>query len=236
MHHRSEARKMDTMWRASVCAGVAMTALLLGGCGVTVPETGADAAARTQPIDGGSTGDPAGGAGAGIDTGNDIDRANGDGGVGSGPDEPGPKFPMTLRRTGGIAGFDDRVVIQASGRVGVDTRLVHGRTCTLTKTQRQQLMSALTALRATPATASDLSGDGSSQVPPTDDSAESDPITLSVTDDLARTFDLTDSSLGGVADLIGAVVTDVTLTTPASASCTTPTATATAPPGVSAAG
>jgi hypothetical protein len=227
---------MDTMWRASVCAGVAMGALLLGGCGVTVPEIEADSAAQTQPIDGGSTGEPPGGSGPGIDTGNDIDRANGDGGVGSGPDEPGPKFPMTLRRTGGIAGFEDRVVIQANGGVAVDTRLVRGRTCTLTTAQRQQLMSALTALRATPVTATDLTTDGSSQTPPTDDSAESDPITLSVTDDLARSFDLTDPSLGGVADLIGAVVTDVTLTAPASASCTTPPATAPAPTGVSAAG
>jgi hypothetical protein len=224
---------MDSMWRASVCAGVAMSALLLGGCGVTAPAVGAGSPAETQPSAGGSTGVPAGGGNSGIDTGNDIDRAAGDGGVGSGPDQPGPKFPMTLRRTGGIAGFDDRVVVVASGRVIVDTRLVHGRTCTLTKSQRQQLMAALTALRATPVESTGLSTDGSAPIPPTDD-PESQPITLSVTDDLARSFDLSDSSLGGVTDLVGAVVTDVTLTTPASASCTTPTATA--PTGVSAAG
>lgn len=221
------------MWRASVCAGVAMGALLLGGCGVTASTDGVGATAQTQPSDGGSSGDPAGGPKSGIDTGNDIDRANGDGGVGSGPDEPGPKFPMTLRRTGGIAGFDDRVVVEVTGRVVVDTRVVHGRICTLTKSQRQQLMAALTALRATPIESGNTSTDGTATLPPSQD-PESDPITLSVTDDLARTFDLSDSSLGGVTDLIGAVVTDVTLTTPSSASCTTPTATTSS--GVTAAG
>ena len=97
---------MDDMWRASVCAGVAVSALLLGGCGVSVSAIGSAPATQTQPsADGGSTGDAPGGGSPGIDTGNDIDRADGDGGVGSGPDEPGPTFPMTLRRTGGIAGL-----------------------------------------------------------------------------------------------------------------------------------
>ncbi|WP_141842588.1 hypothetical protein [Humibacillus xanthopallidus] len=196
---------------------------------------GVEATTRTLPSGGGSTDDPAGSSGSGIDAGNDIDRAGGDGGVGSGPDEPGPKFPMTLRRTGGIAGFDDRVVVEISGRVVVNTRLVHDRTCTLTTPQRLQLMDALTALRATPVQSGDVTSDGTATIPPSDD-AESDPITLSVTDDLARSFDLTDSSLGGVSDVIGAVVTDVTLTTPASARCTTPTATATTSTGVTAAG
>jgi len=231
---------MDSMLRAGVCTAVAVSALLLGGCGFTASVNGVGSTTQSQALtsDGGSTGEAPGGAdggaNSGIDAGNDIDRANGDGGVGSGPDEPGPKFPMTLRRTGGIAGFDDRVVVAVSGRVVVDTRLVHGRTCTLTKTQRQQLMDALTALRATPLESGNPTPGGTATLPPSDD-AESEPITLSVTDDLARSFDLTDSSLGGVADLIGAVVTDVTLTTPASATCATPTPTATST-GVTAAG
>ena len=228
---------MDVMWRASVCAGVAVSALLLGGCGVSVSTIGSAPATQTEPsIDGGSTGDAAGGAGSGIDAGNDIDRVGGAGGAGSSPDEPGPTFPMTLRRTGGIADFDDRVVVQADGRVVVETRLVRGRTCTLSATQRQQLISALTALRATPVEATDLATDGAVPLPPADDaeSTESAPITLSVTDDLARSFDLADPSLGWVSDLVGAVVTDVTLTSPASARCST--STTTAPTGVAAAG
>ena len=233
---------MDVMWRASVCAGVAVSALLLGGCGVSVSAIGSAPATQTQPSgDGGSTSDaPAGGGGSGIDAGNDVDRANGDGGVGSGPDEPGPTFPMTLRRTGGIADFDDRVVVQVDGRVVVETRLLRGRTCTLSATQRQQLIGALTALRATPVDATGSSTDGAVPIPPADDSgdAESAPITLAVTDDLARTFDLTDPSLGGVSDLVGAVVIDVTLTSPANAKCSTPTTTptTTTPTGVAAAG
>jgi hypothetical protein len=212
---------------------------------------GSTPATAPQPSGGGSTGDAA--SGSGIDTGNDIggdsdgdsdddtDTATGAGVVGSGPDEPGPRFPMTLRRTGGIAAFDDRVVVQTDGRLVVETRLVRGRTCSLTPAQRSQLVSALTALRATPVQATDPSTDGAVPIPPAGDAAdegdgedaESEPITLSVTDDLARTFDLADPSLGGVSDLVGAVVTDVTLTTPASATCTTSTAT---PTGVAAAG
>lgn len=223
---------MDSMWRGGVCAGVAVSALLLGGCGVTASLSGSTETALSQPGGGGTTGDPAGGGQPGIDAGTTVERADGGGGVGSGPDEPGPKFPMTLRRTGGIAGYDDRVVVEISGRVIVDTRVVRGRTCTLTKSQRQQLMDSLTALRATPVQSGDGTSNGTATLPPSDD-AESAPITLSVTDDLARSFDLTDPSLGGIADVIGAVVTDVTLTTPASATCRTPTAT---PTGVTAAG
>jgi len=234
---------MDVMWRASVCAGVAVGALLLGGCGVSASAIGSASATQTPPsADGGVTGDAPGGSGSapGIDTGNDIgddiNRADGDGGVGSGPDEPGPTFPMTLRRTGGIADFDDRVVVQVDGRVVVETRLLRGRTCTLSATQRQQLIGALTALRATPVQATDLSTDGAVPIPPADDSGdgESEPIALAVTDDLARSFDLTDPSLGGVSDLVGAVVIDVTLTSPASAKCST--STTPAPTGVAAAG
>jgi hypothetical protein len=239
---------MDVMWRASVCAGVAVSALLLGGCGGSL--TGIESAPATQTTpsaDGGSTGDATGGAGAapGIDAGNDIDRADGDGGTGS-PDEPGPTFPMTLRRTGGIADFDDRVVIQVDGQVVVETRLLRGRTCTLSATQRQQLIGALTALRATPVQATDLATDDAAPLAPADDStedsgdADSEPIALAVTDDLARSFDLSDPSLGGVSDLVGAVVTDVTLTSPASATCSSTnsdtTSTTTSPTGVAAAG
>jgi hypothetical protein len=234
---------MDGMWRAGVCAGVAITALLLGGCDVTASADGVGATAGAQSIGDGSPEDAAGGTGdtggpggsTGIDAGTDVDRADGGGGVGSGPDEPGPKFPVTLRRTGGIAGFDDSVVVQSDGRVVVDTRLVHGRTCTLDKTEHQQLIAALTALRAAPVDPAGSSGQGTATAPPADD-AESEPITLAVTDDLSRAFDLSDSSLGGVSDLIGAVVTDVTLTAPANATCTAPTGVATAPPGVAAAG
>ena len=128
---------MDDMWRASVCAGVAVGALLLGGCGVAVPaDRGRPAARRSRPA-AGPPATPRSGSGPDIDAGNDdrpgrtVTAASG-----SGPDEPGPKFPMTLRRTGGIAAFDDRVVVQANGRLVVETRLVRGRTCSLTPAQR----------------------------------------------------------------------------------------------------
>ena len=169
--------------------------------------------------------------------------ATGDGGVGSGPDAPpGPKFPMTLRRIGGSAAYNDRVVVRANGSVVVETRLLHGRTCTLAATQRQLLLSALTALRVPPVPPPDTSVDAPVPVAPDgqadalDDTGESDPISVTASDDLARSFDLDDSSLGWVSDLVSAVVIDVTLTSPASATCTTPSTADQAGGGVAPAG
>lgn len=222
---------MEAMWRGGVCTGVAIVSLLVGGCGVAGSATGADGAAVARPSDGSvSTAPPV--TGYGIDSGNDVGPADGAGSVGE--DQPGPTFPMTVRRTGGIADYADRVVVQSDGRVTVDTRALTGRRCTLAAAQRAQLLSALTALRITPPlssdTPTDTPSDGSTgppaagSTPPADarEAGDPGPITLSVTDDLARTFDLTDTSLAGVTDLLGSVVTNVTLTLPAGAACTTP--------------
>ena len=38
----------------------------------------------------------------------------------------GPVVPHTLRRTGGIAGFDDTIVLRANGQILVETRTVRG--------------------------------------------------------------------------------------------------------------
>jgi hypothetical protein len=138
-----------------------------------------------------------------------------------------PVFPLVLRRTGGIAGFDDRIVLDANGRLHVETRSVHGRVCTLAGPVQRQLVTLLATLRL---------GVPQAEVPsdhftPLDPEAapESDPISISVTDVHERAIDLSDPSLGEIAGLVGSLVSDVTLSAPATTHCTTPTAPVVAP-------
>jgi hypothetical protein len=132
----------------------------------------------------------------------------------------GPEFPLTLRRTGGIAGFDDRIVLEANGRIRVDTPSVRGRVCTLDAPQRRQLVTLLATLRLGAAT--DLPGRDVAPLEP--EVTESDPITISVTDEQARELDLSDPSLGEISGLVANLVSDVTLSVPATTACTTPAA------------
>jgi hypothetical protein len=253
---------MEGMWRGAVCTGIGIMSLLVGGCGAAGSTTGTDLADAARPPAGSlATSPPA--AHSGIDVGAEVDPS---GGVGLADEQRGPAFPMTVRRSGGIADYADRVVVQANGRVTVDTRTVTGRTCTLAPAQRSQLLKALTALRAVAPVASDAStgastdtttdtatdgdaapsadtpaGDTTSRTSASGESGEpggsgdsgeagdAGPITLSLTDHLLRTFDLTDSSLAGLTDLLGSVVTNVTLTQPAGATCTTPATSPTVP-------
>ena len=123
-----------------------------------------------------------------------------------------------MRRTGGIAGFDDTIVLRANGQILVETRTVRGRSCLLGAAQQRQLLAALSTLR--------LGVDGSAATPtePVDpvgsgDGETNDPITIRVTDVHARPVDLSDPSLGEVAGMVGSLITDVTLTAPATTSC-----------------
>jgi hypothetical protein len=174
-----------------------MAALFVGGCGAATP---ADASGDGSGARATTTGPP------------QRLAARGD----SASPYYSPEFPLTLRRTGGIAGFDDRVVLEADGRIRVDTRSVRGRVCTLTAPQQRHLVTLLATLRLSPAT--DLPTDDLS--PLDADLTESDPITISVTDDLARELALSDPSLGEVAGLVGTLVSDVTLSVPATTRCT----------------
>ena len=114
------------MRRTGLAAGVAALAFALGGCASGIPGS-----AKTQvPVDAN--------AGEGFAGGSVGDAT-----------EPiiGPVFPLTLHRTGGIAGYDDVIVLQADGRVNVDTRSIRGRECRLTTDQQKQMLSLLGTLR-----------------------------------------------------------------------------------------
>ncbi|MDV3220993.1 hypothetical protein [Intrasporangium sp.] len=143
----------------------------------------------------------------------------------------GPVFPLTLHRTGGIAGYDDTVVLQADGKVLVETRTIHGRVCTLTGAQQKQLLSLLSTLRLVDAPGPPPAGSPDATLgPPGDpgagDDSPNDAIVINITDHKLRPLDLSDPSLGEVAGLVGALVADVTLSSPAATECSTPTTTA----------
>lgn len=193
---------MDPMGRPGLSAGMAVAALIAGGCGVAEPGEGPG----TTPVTTAPTTTPTAHFGAG--------------GADSLSSSSGPAFPLTLHRTGGIAGYDDRIVLEVTGRVSVETRSVHGRVCTLSAPLQRQLVTLLATLRLESPTPTDLPTDSFTAVDP---DAESDPITIAVTDHQARDIDLSDPSLGEISGLVGTLVSDVTLSLPATTRCTTPT-------------
>jgi len=204
---------MVHMGRARVGAGLAVAALFLGGCGAASPGDQTDPTSSTATS---STPAPPRVGGGGND-------------ALSAPD--GPAFPLTLRRTGGMAGFDDHVVLGLDGLVHVETRTVHGRVCTLGAPQLRQLVALLATVRLGTRLSEDLpSGDapaGESGAVSAD--PVTDPITIAVTDHEARRIDLSDPSLGEVSGLVGTLVNDVTLSVPATTRCTTSAKPAVAP-------
>ncbi|MGO4597090.1 hypothetical protein [Terrabacter sp. 2RAF25] len=201
------------MGRTGLYVGMAIAALLTGGCGVAVSDADAlpGAAAHTSAA---TTQAP-------------PKQRFGAGGAGSVTSSDSPAFPLVLRRTGGIAGFDDRIVLDADGRLRVETRSVHGRVCTLAGPLQRQLVTLLATLRLGVPLA-ETPSDQFTQVDP-GAAPESDPISISVTDDHARDIDLSDPSLGEIAGLVAGLVSDVTLSAPATTRCTTPTAPVVAP-------
>lgn len=70
------------------------------------------------------------------------------------PDPTGAEFPVTMERTGGVAGFDDHVTFQADGTMTVRTDRGE-RTCTLASATRERLTGSLAEAKvvATPTTA-----------------------------------------------------------------------------------
>ena len=139
---------MVPMGRAGLCVGLAIAALFVGGCGSAASGAGRDGSGTT------------GTSSSAAPSSTPARPRVGSGGSNAGAPSYGPSFPLVLRRTGGIAGFDDRIVLDLDGRLHVDTRSVHGRVCTLPAQQQRQLVSLLATVRldppATDPSASDL--------------------------------------------------------------------------------
>lgn len=190
--------------------GIALAALTLGACGTA--SAGPDDATAAGPSTAATAvADPRGGSGH-------QPR------VASPRDARGPVFPLTLRRTGGIAGYADSVTLEATGRVLVETRQVHDRVCVLAEQERVRLFSLLSTLRDTGPAGPAGSPTPVETLEPSDSTepGESDVIRISLTDSRNQHFDLSDPSLGSVSDLVGALVSDVTLTNPSTVTCETP--------------
>ncbi|WP_347350665.1 hypothetical protein [Intrasporangium sp.] len=188
------------MVRSGIVAGLSAGLFCLGGCGVATQAPGSTTT-PVAPVDAATT-RPG------------TSRVAGAPGLEVPPVVlTGPVFPLTLRRTGGTAGFHDTVVLRGDGTLTVDTDTIHGRTCRLDRATRTALLVALSTLQlgsphTTPA--------GLPERTPT----SSDPITLTVTDVHHRPVDIDDPSLGEIHSRIAALVSDVTLTVPALTRCT----------------
>lgn len=212
---------MCPMGRMGLCSGLAAAALVVGGCGSVATDD-------PQAVAGGSTTRPAGPAGGAQGDGTAVDPLV--------EASDGPVFPLTVRRTGGIAGYDDTVVLRADGQVLVDTASVHGRVCTLSKPLQRQILGALGTLDLLlPTGASEGDGEAGAEtagVPDeggfddaTDGSNSDGPasrIAISVADVHRRPVDLRPPSVGSIATMVSALVSDVTLTAPAVTACRTP--------------
>ncbi len=218
---------MEGMGHPGPRLALMVAALVLSGCGTALPAADPAPAATSratarvgvEPIESAESAEP-------TDATDPLGAGGSGGGVSSGRDTPsvslptGPVFPLTLRRTGGIADFHDTVVLDDDGLVTVDTTSIVGRTCRLSAAQRGTLLVGLSTLRLTGSHAApSTTDDGPDPSPPADGDAPTDPITVTVTDVNARPVDLTDPSLGQIAALVSALITDVTLTTPATTTC-----------------
>jgi hypothetical protein len=195
MHLVSIHRKMVHMGRGAVLVVVLLGAVNLSGCGAP------SLATATMPTPaGGFTSSP---TPRGTSTDAALDPTEG---------VMGPTFPLTVRRVGGIANFHDTIVLRANGTLLVDTDEFAGRTCSLNKGARASLIGALSTLQ--------LGDPGAESPQPAD--TNSNPIVLTVTDAHDRLVDISDPSLGEIRSSLSALVSDVSLGSPTSTKCTTP--------------
>lgn len=126
-------------------------------------------------------------------------------------------FPLTVVRTGGIGAFDDHLVLEADGRVHVDTRTVRGRVCHLGSDQQRLLtLLAVSPLTETPSLPPAASGGGAQAA---GDDEQSIPLVVTVVDERSRLITLDGSSSAEVHYLLNSLLGDVTLTTPTSTRC-----------------
>ena len=213
------------MGRFGLGSGLAIVALAISGCGtVSTPDPTANTtvtASSPGPAPS-ATGRAHGGGPQSVESPDD----------GSQTAPPSPVFPLTIRRTGGIAEFDDTITLRSDGRVDVETRSVHGRTCTLDRQRQRDLVAALGTLSL---------GTGANGVrdPLADGSAGgagsgangsgggTSQIVFSVVDARGRSVDLGEPSLASVLTMVTSLVSDVTLSQPATRCATSTTSAAT---------
>lgn len=211
------------MGRSGLGAGLAIAALAISGCGsASTPNattSGHIAASTSGPASSTAPSRVDGGGPQSVDSPGDGSEA-----------PPSPVFPLTISRTGGIAAFRDTITLRADGRLTVETRSVHARTCTLDRQRQRVLVAALGTLHlgGTGATGvPDPAADGSEDIggtggasSPSGAEGDSSQIVVSVVDAHGRSVDLGEPSLASVLTMVTSLVSDVTLSQP-STQCTT---------------
>lgn len=218
------------MGRLGLGSGLAIVALTISGCG-SVPTLDASPSITASAPQVTTSTAPSRAHGGGPQSVESPDD-------GSQHPPPSPVFPLTISRTGGIAEFNDSIILRADGRVNVETRSVHDRTCTLDRQRQRDLIAALGTLHlgeaaATPVPdpAADGSGstagsngtDGTGSTGGTPAGSDTSQILISVIDAHGRSVDLGEPSLASVLTMVTTLVSDVTLSQP-STPCVTSTA------------
>ncbi len=124
----------------------------------------------------------------------------------SGTTSPGPaSFPLTVSRTGGIAGFNDTIVIRADGQATVSAKQGAATSCRIgadaLATLTGQLTGLLNAPKPTPPTA-------------TPNHVRADALIFTVTDPAGKSVKVPDPPTGPAEQAVVALVDDVTGPTP----------------------
>ncbi|MEO5742956.1 MAG: hypothetical protein ABIQ53_00010 [Terracoccus sp.] len=210
------------MGRLGLGSGLAIAALVISGCGAVATPDPAASNRVTASAPGLASTAPSrvhGGGPQSVETPDDGSQT-----------PPSPVFPLTISRTGGIAAFNDTITLRSDGRVNVETRSVHARTCTLERQRQRDLVAALATLHlgGTGATGiPDPGADGIGGLGGTGGSgpgSDASQIVISVVDARGRAVDLSEPSLASVLTMVTSLVSDVTLSQP-STRCTTAAAT-----------
>lgn len=213
------------MGRSGLGAGLAIAALAISGCGSasTLNPAASTRVTASKPASSPAPSRIDGGGPQSVESPDDGSQT-----------PPSPVFPLTIRRTGGIASFSDTITLRSDGRVNVETRSVHARVCTPERQQQRDLIAALgtlhlggTGATGIPDPSADGSGGAGSTGGPGGAGGDTAQILISVVDAHGRSIDLGEPSLASVLTMVTSLVSDVTLSQP-STQCTTAAA---APPG-----
>lgn len=151
---------------------------------------------------------------AGGSTGTDL-PATGSRTTSSSSTTPGTQtaaFPLTVNRLGGVAGFNDSIVVRADGQTSVKGKQGAPMTCRVGPDDLKRLTGQVTTLLATP-----------HPTPPvmTPDHVRADAIIITVADAAGLSFRLPDPPEGDAQQAVAALVDDVTGASPPHRICRT---------------
>ena len=121
-------------------------------------------------------------------------------------------FPLTVNRLGGVAGFNDSIVVRSDGQASVKAKQGAPTTCRIGADDLKRLTGQITSLLTTP-----------HPTPPvmTPDHVRADAIIITVADDAGLSFRMPDPPEGDAQQAILALVNDVVGAAPPHQICRT---------------